>query len=148
MALARALAPRPKVIFADEPTGSLDSLASEGVMDLLVGIAREEGGNLVERKRPFTLLRVSGTPAATLYRVVLLEAVLPLAAATVVAAGTAYGISVLTVDRMAPADTPTPALGHVYFAMMGVGLLTSLLVILVTMPVLGRMTGPGNVRFE
>ena len=106
------------------------------------------GGNLVERKRPFTLLRVSGTPTATLYRVVLLEAILPLAAATVVAAGTAYGISVLTIDRMAPAGTPTPTLGHVYFATMGVGLLISLLVILVTMPVLGRMTGPSNVRFE
>src|ERR1700733_9667269 len=48
-AVARALAPRPKVLFADEPTGSLDSLASENVMDLLVGIAREEGttGGLV-----------------------------------------------------------------------------------------------------
>jgi hypothetical protein len=106
------------------------------------------GGNLVERKRPFTLLRVSGTPTGTLYRVVLLEAILPLAAATVVAAGVAYGISVLVVDRMAPAGTPTPTLGHVYFATMGVGLLISLLVILVTLPVLGRMTGPGNVRFE
>jgi len=106
------------------------------------------GGNLVERKRPFTLLRVSGTPTATLYRVVLLEAILPLAAATVVAAGIAYGISVLTVDRMAPAGTPTPTLGHVYFATMGAGLLISLLVILVTMPVLGRMTAPSNVRFE
>jgi hypothetical protein len=31
---------------------------------------------------------------------------------------------------------------------MGVGLLISLLVILVTMPVLGRMTAPSNVRFE
>jgi hypothetical protein len=106
------------------------------------------GGNLVERKRPFTLLRVSGTPTATLYRVVLLEGILPLAAATVVAAGTAYGISVLTVDRMAPAGTPTPTLGHVYYGIMGVGLLISLLVILVTMPVLGRLTAPGNVRFE
>ncbi len=106
------------------------------------------GGNLVERKRPFTLLRVSGTPLATLYRVVLLEAILPLAAATIVAAGVAYGIAVLTVDRMAPAGTPTPTLGHAYFAIMGVGLAISLLVILVTMPVLGRTTGPGNVRFE
>jgi hypothetical protein len=111
-------------------------------------LAVSVGGNLVERKRPFTLLRVSGTPTATLYRVVLLEAILPLAAATVVAAGTAYGIAVLTVDRMAPAGTPTPTLGHVYFTIMGVGLLVSLLVILATMPVLGRMTGPSNVRFE
>jgi putative ABC transport system ATP-binding protein len=47
VALARALAPQPKVIFADEPTGSLDSLTSENVMDLLVGIAREEGTTVV-----------------------------------------------------------------------------------------------------
>jgi hypothetical protein len=106
------------------------------------------GGNLVERKRPFTLLRVSGTPNATLYRVVLLEAVLPLAAATVVAAGTAYGIAVLIVDKLAPAGTPTPTLGGLYFSIMGIGLLISLLVIVVTMPVLGRLTGPSNVRFE
>jgi hypothetical protein len=106
------------------------------------------GGNLVDRKRPFTLLRVSGTPSATLYRVVLLEAILPLAAATIVAAGTAYGFAVLTVDRMAPAGTPTPALGHVYYTTMGAGLLISLVVILVTMPVLGRLTAPANARFE
>jgi putative ABC transport system ATP-binding protein len=47
VALARALAPQPKVIFADEPTGSLDSLSSENVMDLLVDIAREEGTTVV-----------------------------------------------------------------------------------------------------
>jgi putative ABC transport system ATP-binding protein len=47
VALARALAPQPKVLFADEPTGSLDSVASEMVMDLLVGIAREESTTVV-----------------------------------------------------------------------------------------------------
>jgi putative ABC transport system ATP-binding protein len=47
VALARALVTRPKVIFADEPTGSLDSLAGESVMDLLVGTAREEGTTVV-----------------------------------------------------------------------------------------------------
>jgi len=106
------------------------------------------GGGLVERKRPFTLLRVSGTSAATLYRVVFLEAVLPLAAATVVAAGVAYGISVLTVIRMAPKGTAIPGLGHVYYATMGAGLAISLMVILVTLPLLRRMTGPASIRFE
>ena len=106
------------------------------------------GGGLMERKRPFTLMRVSGTPTATLYRVVLLEAVLPLAAATVVAAGTAYGISVLTVKKMAPAGTPIPVLGHVYYLTMATGLIVSLLVIAVTLPLLGRITGPGSARFE
>jgi putative ABC transport system ATP-binding protein len=42
VALARALVTRPDVIFADEPTGSLDSLAGELVMDLLVDSAREQ----------------------------------------------------------------------------------------------------------
>ncbi len=47
VAIARALAIQPKVIFADEPTGSLDSLASEQVMELLVGAAREQGTTVV-----------------------------------------------------------------------------------------------------
>jgi putative ABC transport system ATP-binding protein len=47
VALARALVTRPKVLFADEPTGSLDSLTGEKVMALLVGIAREEGTTVV-----------------------------------------------------------------------------------------------------
>jgi putative ABC transport system ATP-binding protein len=47
VAVARALAGRPQVIFADEPTGSLDSLAGEKVMDLLVDCAREQGATVV-----------------------------------------------------------------------------------------------------
>ncbi|MFF4310963.1 ABC transporter ATP-binding protein [Streptomyces sp. 900105755] len=42
-ALARALVTGPKVVFADEPTGALDSLASEQVMTSLVHTARESG---------------------------------------------------------------------------------------------------------
>jgi putative ABC transport system ATP-binding protein len=47
VALARALAIEPKVLFADEPTGSLDSLAGEQVMELLVQAAREQGTTVV-----------------------------------------------------------------------------------------------------
>jgi putative ABC transport system ATP-binding protein len=47
VALARALVAQPKVLFADEPTGSLDTLTGEMVMDLLVGLAREEGTTVV-----------------------------------------------------------------------------------------------------
>lgn len=42
-ALARALVTGPKVVFADEPTGALDSLAGEQVMTALVHTAREAG---------------------------------------------------------------------------------------------------------
>jgi len=47
VAVARALALTPKVIFADEPTGSLDSLTGEKVMDLMTGLAREQGATVV-----------------------------------------------------------------------------------------------------
>jgi hypothetical protein len=121
------------------------------VLTLLVAgcsLAVVVGGGLVERKRPFTMLRLTGTPTSTLYRVVLLEAVLPLVAATLAAAGTAYGISVLTVQKIGPAGAPTPALGHIYYLTVGAGLAMSLLVILATLPLLGRITGLENVRFE
>ncbi|WP_405744149.1 ABC transporter ATP-binding protein [Streptomyces sp. NBC_01525] len=41
VAVARALATRPRVVFADEPTGALDSLNGERVMTLLTDAARE-----------------------------------------------------------------------------------------------------------
>jgi hypothetical protein len=106
------------------------------------------GGGLVDRKRPFTLMRVSGTPLSTLTGVVLLEAVLPLAAAVVAAAGIAYGMSVFAVLRLAPAGTPVPGLNGTYWATMGAGLAIALAAICVTLPLLGRMTTPASVRFE
>lgn len=47
VAVARALVVRPAVIFADEPTGSLDSLSGEKVMDLLVDTAVQEHATVV-----------------------------------------------------------------------------------------------------
>ena len=106
------------------------------------------GGGLVDRKRPFTLLRVGGTPVGVLSRVVLLEAAVPLVTATVVAAGIAYGTSILAFTRLAPAGTAVPRLGPGYYALMGAGLAVAFCVIAVTLPLLRRMTSPGNVRFE
>jgi putative ABC transport system ATP-binding protein len=47
VALARGLVARPKVLFADEPTGSLDSLTGELVMELLVTAARQDATTVV-----------------------------------------------------------------------------------------------------
>jgi putative ABC transport system ATP-binding protein len=47
VALARGLVTQPSVLFADEPTGSLDSLTGERVMDLLSSAARAAGTTVV-----------------------------------------------------------------------------------------------------
>ena len=46
-AVARALVTNPRLLFADEPTGSLDSLAAERTMEVLLGSVRSRGAGLV-----------------------------------------------------------------------------------------------------
>jgi putative ABC transport system ATP-binding protein len=43
VALARALVARPRVVFADEPTGALDTFAADQMMELFVDAARDQG---------------------------------------------------------------------------------------------------------
>jgi putative ABC transport system ATP-binding protein len=47
VAIARALISRPAVVFADEPTGNLDSTTSEEVLEMLRGSVDELGGTVV-----------------------------------------------------------------------------------------------------
>lgn len=47
VALARALVSGPRVVFADEPTGALDSNGAREVLELVVGTARREGMSVV-----------------------------------------------------------------------------------------------------
>jgi len=47
VALARAFSVRPKLLFADEPTGSLDAAAGSGVIDLIFELNRSYGTTLV-----------------------------------------------------------------------------------------------------
>lgn len=46
-AVARALVHQPSVVFADEPTGALDTVTGELVLDAFVDLARENGSSVV-----------------------------------------------------------------------------------------------------
>jgi putative ABC transport system ATP-binding protein len=47
VALARAFINRPKILFCDEPTGNLDSVTAESMVELIFGLNREHATTLV-----------------------------------------------------------------------------------------------------
>jgi len=47
VAIGRALASRPGLVLADEPTGSLDEASSDAVLDLLLALVRDAGSSLL-----------------------------------------------------------------------------------------------------
>jgi len=118
-------------------------------------LAVSVAGSMLDRKRPFTLLRLSGTPLKTLTRVVLLESIVPLVAATVVAAGVAIAIAEPPLRALFAANLGQQqnfaSAAHPdlrYYLTMLAGLALSTLVVLAAMPLLNRLTRPENARFE
>jgi hypothetical protein len=103
---------------------------------------------LVERKRPFTLLRVSGTTTGVLYRTVLLETVLPLLTATLVAFGVGLLLAYPIARALAPSRHAAVLPGAGYYLVLGAGLAVALALIGACLPILGRLTATRNVRFE
>lgn len=111
------------------------------------------GGSLVERKRPFTLLRVSGASLGTLYRVILLEAALPLIVISIFAAGLGLGTGIPVVrtliKSLEPKGPSVPIYPSAdYYIALGVGLVVAIGVVIITLPILKRMTKPEDARFE
>jgi hypothetical protein len=117
------------------------SLAIAGC-SLAVSVA----GGLSERKRPFSLLRLTGVPLAVLRRVLVLESGVPLLAAAVVATGTGFLAAHLFLRAQMDYSLRLP--GIAYYALVLAGLAASVAIIASTLPLLRRITGPDTARNE
>lgn len=101
---------------------------------------------LSERKRPFSLLRLSGAPVRLLRRVVALESMVPLLTVSVVAVGMGLVAAQLFLRAQMQYDLRVPGIG--FAAVVALGVLGCLAVIAATLPLLERITGPETARSE
>jgi predicted lysophospholipase L1 biosynthesis ABC-type transport system permease subunit len=101
---------------------------------------------LSDRKRPFSLLRLTGVPLAMLRRVVALETVVPLLITAAVAAGSGFLTAQLFLQAQMDRTVQPP--GADYYLVVLAGFAASLSVIASTLPLLERITGPETARNE
>jgi hypothetical protein len=109
-------------------------------------LAAAIAAGLADRKRPFSLLRLTGARLATLRRVVALESAVPLLAVAAVAIGT--GFAAAAEYASVAQHYPMVAPGAAYYLITAGGILVSLGIIAATFPLLKRITGPEVARNE
>lgn len=110
------------------------------------GLAVSVTAGMSDRKRPFSLLRLSGVPVAVLRRVVALEAAVPLVAVALVSIGTGLIAADLYLRSEISISLRPP--GVAYYLVVLAGLIASLGVVAATLPLIDRMTGPEIARNE
>jgi hypothetical protein len=106
-------------------------------------------GGIVERKRPFGLLRVTGTSLKQLRNVVLIESIVPLLSAVILASMLGFAVAILMIKSFATEELSViqPPVADYYITMvLGIG--AALLILLATLPLLAAVTKPNNARFE
>jgi hypothetical protein len=109
---------------------------------LAAGVA----AGLADRKRPFSLLRLTGARLATLRRVVALEGAVPLLSVAAVAIGTGFAGAAMFASEAQ--QHPMVAPGAAYYLLTAGGIVVSLGIIAATFPLLERITGPEVARNE
>ena len=109
---------------------------------LATGVA----GGVADRKRPFSLLRLTGARLAMLRRVIILESAVPLLAIAAVAIGTGFGASAMYATMEMKLSLVSP--GAAYYVLVAAGIVLALGLIAATFPLLRRITGPETARSE
>lgn len=109
-------------------------------------LAVSVAAGLIERKRPFSLLRLAGTQLGVLRRVVALEAAVPLLITAAASMAAAFLAAQLFLRAQLHQTLQGPGLA--YYLVLAAGLVASLAVIASTLPLLNRVTGPETARNE
>ncbi|MFI5896164.1 FtsX-like permease family protein [Actinoplanes sp. NPDC051513] len=109
-------------------------------------LAVSVAGGLTERKRPFSMLRLTGARLATLRQVVALESAVPLLLVAVLATGMGFLTAHLFLRAQLDYSLHSP--GPAYYLLVIGGLVASLGIIASTLPLLRRITGPETARNE
>jgi hypothetical protein len=109
-------------------------------------LAVNVAAGLGERKRPFSLLRLTGVPTGLLHRVVALESALPLI--LVAAVSIVVGLVSAALYLRSQVGIAFSVPGVTYWATVAAGLVASLAIIASTFPLLNRITGPEVARNE
>jgi hypothetical protein len=107
---------------------------------LAAGIA----GGLADRKRPLSLLRLTGARLPMLRQVVTMESAVPLLSVAAVAIGTGFGAAAMFAAEAQNRTMVAPGLE--YYLLTAGGILVSLGIIAATFPLLARLTGPEVAR--
>ena len=125
----------------------------EGMTDIIIvasliiaacSLAVNIVAGLGERRRPFSLLRLTGAPTKLLHRVVALESALPLL--LVAAVSIVVGLVSAALYLHSQVDIAFRMPGIAYWATVVGGLAASLAIIASTFPLIDRMTGPEVAR--
>jgi hypothetical protein len=143
--------PRPLSRTPNQTTyGELQRLSEVVIVASLViagcSLAVSVAGGLTDRKRPFSLLRLTGAPLGLLRRVVVLESAAPLVVIALLSAGTGFLSSQLFLSSELSESLRPP--GIAYYTIVLAGLAASLAMIAATFPLLDRITGPEVARNE
>ena len=147
--------PPPQTIGEDNAVNNAPDNAYQQLADVVIltsltiagcTLATGVAGGLADRKRPFSLLRLTGARLGMLRRVIILESAVPLLAVAMVAVGTGFGASAMyaTIEMRLTLVAP----GAAYFVLTAAGIVLALGLIVATFPLLRRITGPETARSE
>jgi hypothetical protein len=131
-----------QVLSMEEQLAAVIILASLPIAGCALAASVVSG--LTERQRPFSLLRLTGTPLGVLRRVVTLESALPLLIVSVLSTAVGFAGAALFLRAQLGYTLRPPGGG--YYGIVLAGLAAALAIIAATLPLLKRMTGPEVAR--